>query len=238
MIEVLRPKGAMPLLVGLALANGCTWGVGGGEEGLPEMHRNLSRTVDIQTGFIEGDFERSREAASWLVNRESPTSFPTAAQEYQEEMLGTAALIAEARNVETMATQVGRLAAACGSCHRALNGGPRFVVGSDAPEGGTQEAHMLRHIWATDRMWEGLVGPSEDAWLAGAQALALTEPSLAQAFRASIPPSELEGFLREVNVLATEALEATGQDARADVHGRVLYTCTRCHASVGGFVEK
>jgi cytochrome c553 len=238
MIKVLRPKVAIPLLVALMSLNGCTWGSGGRKAEVPEMHRNFSRTVDIQTGVIEGDLERSRSAASWLIGREGPTSFPTGAQGYEEEMLGTAALIAEAEELETVATQAGRLAAACGSCHKALNGGPRFVVGSRAPGGETQEAHMVRHIWATDRMWEGLVGPSENAWLAGAQALAQTEPTLSQAFRASMAPAELEGLLREVNALATEALIATGQNERADLYGRILSTCNRCHASAGSLAKR
>jgi len=238
MIKVLRLKVAIPLLVGLIFLNGCTWGSGGGKAGIPEMHRNFSRTVDIQTAVIVGDLEKARSAASWLIGGEGSTSFPTGAQGYEEEMLGTAALIAEAEDLETVAIQSGRLAAACGSCHQALDGGPHFVVGSSAPEGDTQEAHMVRHIWATDRMWEGLVGPSENAWLAGAQALAHTESISAQDFRASMAPEELEGFLREVDALATEALGATGQTERAGVYGRILYTCNRCHASVGSFAEK
>jgi cytochrome c553 len=238
MIQPLRPKIATPLFISLMLLSGCTWGVGGGDGDIPEMHRNLSRTVDIQTGVIEGDLARAREAASWLISRRGQTPFPPEAQVYEEEMLGYAALIAEARDLRIVATQTGNLAAACGSCHGALNGGPRFVVGSDAPGGETQEAHMVRHLWAADRMWEGLVGPSEEVWLAGAQALAKTEPALAKTFRASMPPGELEGFLQEVKVLANEALSAIGQAERADVYGRMLYTCNRCHASAGVFVER
>jgi cytochrome c553 len=201
------------------------------------MHRNLSRAVDIQTGVIEGDLERARRAAAWLVSRENRTSFTSEARGYEGEMLGYAALIAEGREMETVAIQAGQLAAACGSCHRALSGGPNFVVGSNAPGGGTQEAHMVRHLWAADRMWEGLVGPSEESWVAGARALARTETSLAPTFRAAIPPGVLEGLLSEVSLLAEEALSATGQNERGDVYGRMLFTCNRCHALAGVFVE-
>ena len=84
---------------------------------------------------------------------------------------------------------------------------------------------MVRHLWAADRMWEGLVGPSDDAWLAGSSALA---GSL------SLPSGNVRGpeeLLRQVGALAGEAETATGQEARAEIYGRLLGTCSQCHAS-------
>ena len=90
---------------------------------------------------------------------------------------------------------------------------------------------MLRHLWAADRMWEGLVGPSEEAWMAGAKAMAETEPALARAFRSSATAQVAEELLGEINLLATEALNAYDLGLRADVYGRLLGTCNRCHSS-------
>jgi len=233
MLQLLRSMVAPTLLAGLVLSTGCTWAKGGGQEEVPAMHRNFSRMVDIQTGVVQGDLERATRAAAWLMDPENRSSVPTSAQAYQEEMLRLASVIADAPDLPAVSAQAGRLAAACGSCHEALDGGPRFVVGSDAPRGQSQEAHMVRHIWAADRMWEGLVGPSEEAWLAGAKALSETGPSLAETFRASLPEGVLAGFLAEVNALANQAMTSSGSDERPDTYGRILDTCHRCHAAIG-----
>ena len=222
---------AGPLLLTAMLASGCTWGLGQGD--VPEMHKSLSRAVTIQTAVVLGDLERARKAASWLMDREDKMLVQAGSNGYEKEMLGYAALIATAEDLKTVATQAGRLAATCGSCHQALNEGPRFVVGTDAPGGETQEAQMIRHLWAADRMWEGLVGPSDDAWTAGALALAETAPSLAEAIPAYTRLKESRTILRHVNEVANQAMTVGGLSERAEVYGRMLDTCMRCHAEVG-----
>ena len=231
-----RAKIAVPLL-GMLLVGGCTWGFGGREE-IPEMHRNLSKTVDIQTAVVQGDLERARKSASWLLEREKAMIVPPAGADHQRAMLSAASGIREAQDLKTMATLTGQLAGGCGSCHQAVKSGPRFVLGNTAPNGSSREAQMIRHLWAADRMWEGLVGPSEEAWKAGAEAMAKTQPALATAYRASTSATTSRGFLGEVNRLASEALAATTLAERADVYGRLLNTCNRCHAPVGIMVEK
>jgi cytochrome c553 len=202
------------------------------------MHRNLSTTVDIQTGVVQGDLDKAQKAASWLLSREGQMRFPPEAIDFEQAMLENAARIAEAEDLRTVALQAGQLGGSCASCHQAMNRGPRFVIGTDAPGGTTQEAQMIRHLWAADRMWEGLVGPSDEAWIAGARAMAETQPLLARAYRASTSPGEAESFLREVNLLATEAMNAVHLEERSDVYGRLLTTCHRCHSPAGIMVEK
>jgi cytochrome c553 len=238
MNRILRPRKSVPLAIILVLMTGCSLGFGRSSGELPEMHKNLSRTVDLQTGVVQGDLGKAKEAASWLLSRRDAMSFPPSADEFQQRILELASNIAEARDMRTVAAQTGQLAAACGSCHQAFGSGPRFVVGTDAPGGDAQEALMIRHLWAADRMWEGLIGPSEEAWAAGAQAMAQTQPALARAIRTSSAIEVSEAFLGEVNLLANEALEAVGTDQRADAYGRILETCFRCHAPIGILVKK
>jgi cytochrome c553 len=228
---------AVPLL-GMLLVGGCTWGFGGGDGDVPAMHRNLSKTVDIQTGVVQGDLEKARQAAHWLLEQKDAMIVPPEGAEHQQAMLTAAARIMEATELRAAATQTGHLAGGCGSCHQAVDAGPRFVMGNTAPNGTSQEAQMIRHLWAADRMWEGLVGPSDEAWRAGAEAMAETQPVLARVFRASASMAEPEGFLREINLLANEATAATTLAGRADVYGRLLTTCNRCHTPAGIMVEK
>lgn len=220
------------LLLLLALG-ACSWGFQESNREIPEMHKNLSRAVDLQTGVIQGDLEKARAAARWILERQELSSFPQSAQSFEAELLGYASNISTATELKAVAAQTGQLAAACGSCHQANGGGPKFVVGSTSPAGDSREAQMLRHLWAADRMWEGLVGPSEEAWTAGAKALAETQPALARAYRESADSRGLEGFLGEVNNLAQEASIASNLADRAEVYGRMLDTCNRCHTSLG-----
>jgi cytochrome c553 len=233
MTHLLNRKNPFSLLGVILVAGGCTWGMGGGAREVPEMHQNLSRTVDIQTGVVQGDLSRVRSAAAWIVEREDRIPFPPEGRSYKEEILRYAGSISQAQDLRTAASQIGQLAAACGGCHEATGGGPNFVVGNSSPGGDSQEAMMIRHLWAVDRMWEGLVGPSEEAWIAGAEAMSETEPALAQALRESAVTRGSEDLLREINVLATEALNAHELGMRAEVYGRLLNTCNRCHSAVG-----
>jgi hypothetical protein len=112
------------------------------------------------------------------------------------------------------------------------------MVGNEAPDGGSQEAMMIRHLWAADRMWEGLVGPSNESWIAGARAMAETQPELARVFRASTGGMGSESFLSEVNTLARAAVSATGQAERGKIYGELLNTCNRCHTPIGIMVQR
>lgn len=231
MTRILCRNWLAPML--LWVVGGCSWGVQENSGEIPAMHRNLSRTVDIQTGVILGDLEQAQAAAEWLLSRQDQSSFPPNAKAFEDGMVEHASAISSAADIRTAAVHTGRLAATCGSCHQATGGGPSFVVGTEARAGDSQESLMIRHLWAVDRMWEGLVGPSEEAWRAGARALAETQPILAKELRASGSIQRLEGLLGEVNLLAHEALEVSGLAERADVYGRMLATCYRCHAPTG-----
>ena len=225
MSSFFRPRGSAFLALAMFLVSSCTWGLGRGSQDTPEMHRDFSKTVDIQTAIIQGDLDRAKEAASWLADQHPVTSTPAGSPTHPSDLGRSAALIARAEDLSTAAAETGKIGAACGNCHVATGGGPRFDLQSGPPGGDSQGATMVRHLWAADRMWEGLVGPSDGAWLAGARALAA---SLSLASGTVRGPDEL---LRVVGGLAAEAEETEGQPARAEVYGRLIATCSQCHAS-------
>lgn len=196
------------------------------------MHRRFTRTMDIQTGVVLGDLERARAAGDWLTRYAGDESFPPKTDDFQTNMRGNAALIAQAPNLETVAAHAGQMAAACGSCHEALSGGPHFVVGSNPGSGGSTANHMIRHLWAVDRMWEGLVGPSEDAWRAGAEALLLGWDPTGEAVQRSGSAERARSLLDQVGRLGAEAAGASTQEARASLLGEILTVCHSCHQAV------
>jgi cytochrome c553 len=137
-----------------------------------------------------------------------------------------------------VARHVGRMAIACGQCHEATAGGPRFVVTAGPAQGSPTAQQMIFHLWAADRMWEGLVGPSEKSWVAGAEALRdawdtspLLLPASSTADGQALPVAEMRR-------LAQEALSATPAEARATVYGKVLTTCKGCHDARGRMAER
>ncbi len=142
----------------------------------------------------------------------------------------------EARAVQTssdlvdVARPVARMGSACGACHTALEAGPVLLPGDPPSASPRPTEHMQRHKWALDELWDGLVGPSEACWAAGAAALGYEPmrvgPSADEPGRAQILATEL-------HELRDEARQARDWPARAEVYGAVLRTCTECHELLG-----
>jgi hypothetical protein len=97
---------------------------------------------------------------------------------------------------------------------------------------------MIRHLWAADRMWEGLVGPSSAAWEAGARVLAEDWEGFGEAIRASSSPDRAQSYVNAIQELGIRASMATTQDARAGAYGDLLGTCNRCHSTLGLMAER
>lgn len=225
----------LALLIG---GEGCTWGMGRSNPEPTEMHRHFSRTVDIQTGILVGDLERVRSAAEWLASYRGIEAENSSGAVHLQTVREEAYRISRAAGLDSVARAAGTMAAACGSCHRATNGGPNFVVGSDYPEGQTPGGTMIRHLWAADRLWEGLVGPSENAWEAGARALGEEWTSSGDVVQTSSAPEQAQGYVTAIQELARIAVNATTQEARGEVFGEILGTCNRCHQVIGVMIER
>jgi hypothetical protein len=76
-------------------------------------------------------------------------------------------------NIDGLAAATGQMRGTCGSCHTASNSGPRVRIGGDPPTGvGELANRMIEHLWDADRILEGLIGPSDTSWNAGATGLA------------------------------------------------------------------
>ncbi|MFI5306640.1 MAG: hypothetical protein ACHQ53_04760 [Polyangiales bacterium] len=142
-----------------------------------------------------------------------------------------AVLTAGAETLDLAASGVATMGRVCGECHRESHAGPQFV-GDERNEGKSKSdtlgTRMYRHMWAADRLWEGLTGPSDAAWRAGAEALARAPE---QAPRADPPLSpQFVSALLQVRELGQRALEADSLADRANVYGVFLASCASCHA--------
>lgn len=79
--------------------------------------------------------------------------------------------VSRSSDADTAIYGVAAVAATCGDCHAMLQDSP-WRIEHPTARGATVRADMVRHAWAAASLWDGLVQPSEEAWRAGAVALA------------------------------------------------------------------
>ncbi|MDJ0652916.1 MAG: hypothetical protein QNJ40_02100 [Xanthomonadales bacterium] len=191
------------------------------------MREHFARATLLQTAIIEADLERAREQAAWLADHGSPQGLPDGWQPFVEDLRGLAAEISAARGLVVAAGATADLALACGRCHQKFQVNTWLESTSMPPQGNDIADRMARHQWAADRLWEGLIGGSDSAWLRGAEILAEVPLTATQVLG---EPSTTADFLADrVHRLGREARETARQESRARLYGNLLTTCAECH---------
>ena len=143
--------------------------------------------------------------------------------------------VAKARDVESAAEGVATIATDCAACHSAMDVDVRFGFDQEPSDWTDLQSHMHRHQWGIDRLWEGLIGPSDASWSRGIRMLAV----------APLKGTENhwgEGDLQEtgdalavrVHELSMEAASALTPEARANVYADLISACAACHTATGG----
>jgi cytochrome c553 len=136
--------------------------------------------------------------------------------------------IRSSSDVPAAAAAIADIGIACGACHKAVGGGPAVKVDAPPITDGSLQSRMRQHIWATDRLWEGLFVPSDASWKAGAAALS-TDPF----------PKELldkgdvharSAAARFKSLVATAASQKKPAE-RGQLYATLLETCAACHAA-------
>ena len=214
-------------LSALLLAVACS---SAGNFGTPVQTRmavHFASAVRIQSALVQGDLDAARGPAETIWAADRIPDFGTEADPYVLEVREEARNIREARSYTDAVAATGRLAAACGDCHERFGGGPNFQS-SPAQMGDQLDTHMTRHVWAADRLWEGLLMASDGPWPAGAAILA--EDPLAGSTLSGAATRHAE----RLAALGREALAVTERGDRAAVFGQVLATCGACHAEDAG----
>ncbi|HET9990996.1 MAG TPA: hypothetical protein VFQ65_20835 [Kofleriaceae bacterium] len=134
--------------------------------------------------------------------------------------------VATANSGDEALRHLPHLAAACAECHVATGNWPAVENAPAAPADGPVVLRMARHQWATDRMWDGMIGGREDAWHVGLVVLAATPAPFA------IVDGDEVALAKQLQSLATAALRdrsADSLDTRVRIYGELLVTCAACH---------
>jgi cytochrome c553 len=191
------------------------------------MHENFGLLRAIEKLLVRGKLDEAKAFARAIAEAPDEPGFSPFGKRATE-VRERAAALAAAPTVDEGCRREAQLAAACASCHVEAGVIPEFDDPPHLPaDDATVPGRMARHLWATDRLWEGVVGDSDQSWRAGLDVLAATPPPWTKA------DHDREAFARQLQRLATQArrTQATGHlgDKSRD-YGDILATCAGCHA--------
>jgi hypothetical protein len=188
------------------------------------MQDHFDELRAIERRLLRGDLDGARDASVAIafdrVDRDLPAWGP-----YVIRMQAAASALARASTIEAACHAETRLALECAGCHAASGAMPTFAVAPLPADDGTTSARMARHLWAADRLWEGLVGLSDEAWRTGAELIATAPPP------GLTPPRRRDAMA--LRTAARRARAATTPARRARAYGALLVACVGCHGTAG-----
>ena len=193
------------------------------------MFAHYDRAGEVHDALVRGELNRAKQAAEWIATHQEPRAFPGNHPELETEMQGRATQVSRSGEVEEAARAAAQLGRTCGDCHRLNEVSPRFLIGTAPPGGTGPEAEMARHVWAAERMWEGLVGPGDRAWRSGAEALRSGWLDPQQVVSNPEDRPRIRELVGKVYEMGMEAESTTDSEARAELYGEFLTTCNECH---------
>ncbi len=214
------------VLGALAALQACASGPGVGSPTDYQMWIHFEDARRIQSAIVAGDLGSARRAARSLAAVQGVAGIGPEGEPYVRRIVDLAGTIRDTPTFGEAAAATAELAAACGDCHSAFDGGPVFVHGPP-PEDRGFTGHMILHSWAADRMWEGLLAPSLVMWRRGAEVFR------DQPLDAAVLTPAAMVYARRLHELGREAEGLADLERRAVQYGRILEQCAGCHAELG-----
>lgn len=197
------------------------------------MHEHLVRLTDVKAAVLIGDLEAARASAEWLALHKPIDGLTPVYASFVESMRENAYLIIEAQDVESAADAMALIANDCAGCHTAMDVNLRFGVDQEPSQWSDLKSHMQRHQWGVDRLWEGLIGPSDASWSRGIRMMA-EAPIKGTENHWGEHAETGDALAVRVHELGMEAASALTPEARASVYGEMIAACAACHTATGG----
>lgn len=193
------------------------------------MKAHFNQTADIRDAVISGDLRKAVQPAASLTDMKGVDTLPKRWQVAVQQLQVASKRIRESSDIQEVAAATADIGRACATCHTSVSG-PKIEVGT-APGGeGSMGERMKRHMWATERMWEGIYGPSDKAWKEGAKALELDPFPKDQLSKGGV--HALSSAQRFGKYTKNAASLKTGEK-RAALYASLLSTCAPCHDAMG-----
>lgn len=194
------------------------------------MWMHFERVGEMESAVIDGNLERAKTVSGVIAMMDSIPDLPANAKSYEVALKDQARIGAAAPDLAAAGRSVAGMGKSCGDCHRFLSRGPHFArtsqpLRSEQPATGA----MLRHRWAMDQMWDGMIGPSDSAWIRGAAALQ-EESTYLELIRPNVPRGDaMRAMAQSLRGMGARAQGENDPGQRAIIYGRLLTTCVSCH---------
>ncbi|HEY5944780.1 MAG TPA: hypothetical protein VIV40_04785 [Kofleriaceae bacterium] len=191
------------------------------------MHVRFASVQQIEQGIVASKLADVRTAARTIAALDEPEVLARW-QPYLASVKTAAQDLARAEDVVDASRLAAELGRQCARCHQAIGGRIAFR-GQPRPDTGTKiQDTMAGHQWAAARMWEGLIGPNDEHWLAGANGLQHAPLT----FVAESGELGIADDAALVRLLARRAVTLKTQAERAELYGNLLATCASCHSTI------
>lgn len=200
------------------------------------MHEHLTRITVIKSLIIMGNLDGVRDPARWLADHDAVAGLPRNFEPFVNLMREHAREVVKAANLKSAAVSVSNMARTCSNCHLANQVTLAFGFDRVPADWADTQSHMQRHQWAVDRLWEGLIGPSEIAWNLGADMLVdvpLHPDEVMDDASGEVDAVALDQMARRIHVLASQSANARTPTQRSDLYAEILGLCADCHTSLG-----
>jgi len=199
------------------------------------MHEHLGRITTIKSFIIMGNLDGVREPATWLAEHDSVSGLPANFGPYVKMMREHAREVAEATDLKSAAKSVSAMARTCGNCHLANDVGLEFGYDQVPADWVDTISHMQRHQWAADRLWDGLIGPSDVAWSRGSAMLVdvpLHPTDVLDDTTDDVDATALDKIALRIHLLGGQGNNARTPEARSELYGELLGLCADCHSTL------
>jgi hypothetical protein len=193
------------------------------------MKEHFAAASELQRAIARGHLADARGQAQWLIDHDEPAL--DGWQPFVDEMRAAARAVVQAADLPAAGALASRLGRACSRCHEARAAVVTFAWEPPADDAPALQVQMKRHQWAAARLWEGLVGPSDEMWGEGTGVLATARLDTALV-TGGAPRGDVAALAAKVRELAGRARTVTGHDERATLYGELLSTCAGCHQLV------
>jgi hypothetical protein len=200
------------------------------------MHEHLDRITTIKSLIIMGDLDGVREPAIWLADHEAVSGLPENFEPYVGLMRQYAREVNNATDLKSAAMSVSSMARTCSNCHLVNEIEIEFGYDQEPGQWSDTISHMQRHQWAADRLWEGLIGPSDTAWNRGTDMLIdvpLHPDNVMNEDSADVDTEAIDQLARRIHLLGGQGTNMKTPSARSELYGELLGLCADCHTRLG-----
>jgi cytochrome c556 len=194
------------------------------------MRSHFKEAAVVRMAVIRGSLSEAAGPAEALGKMEGFGNLLASWQAPIDALKAASLRISQSPDIPGAAAAIADIGVACGTCHRAA-GGPTVEPGSPPAVGTTLASRMQRHVWATERLWEGLFVPADASWKTGAEAL-VREPFPKEVLAKG--GVHAKSAAARFKTLVATAPAQNKLEERAKLYSTLLETCSACHVAVRG----